>query len=963
MAYYSQSQLKGLMATSDPNNRKNILKAMIARGDQLEGFNAPVAAKPATVAPVSTPAAPAKEAGWGAKLSNLGAQAVGGLSKGVGRTLSLAGTAADYVTPDVGTLGKASTFLGKGLNIVTPKALEKYNPLTAIGSGLQAADTKMSDYAESKLGTRSLNPVSLLGAGAQKLGQTAQDVSTQLSGVSKDALSSKIGRGLGEGTAMFLGGGAGAKAGQALGNAASKFVPSALSKYAPSLAPKLGTFAANSPRLASIASKVPGFLGSSVGFTEGASVAGQGRLANKKELGTGLAFDVGTAGLGRLAKFGADKLYGSVLRPTAKVEKDLFKNYGVKMGDLVRKYKLMGGPQKSLDKIEPMLKTTWKGIQKQAANIKPLTKESYDEIEAELIKKLLGNVDTAGKQKTAQVIAEAVADIKPVSGVRSGAEVLDDIKQLNQTLYNYGERGVLSPKQLKSLDSALKIQLKSFLPESARKGYAKYAELSTLKGILKDETVRHAVGRATVGAGSGAVVGSTSALATGGDWKKALIGGIAGGAMGAGLMRLTSSPNLISRAGQALDATGKVVAGGLPKLAQRAATSGVTTDSLKSQPTDMTPDQVPETSAFKSIINESVQPVTDAPEFSSQFPPAIANSPLLSKIASGDVTLTKAQKEELLSVMPEASALIDQAEELAKKAPGKGKAIPAKIAETVAKSRSMERQFRDLATVLAKVEGKMGPLGKGKLASWNPYDADVRELTSMIQSLTGPTAKTVMMEVGALTDSDLARVEEVLPQITDTPEAAAVKLANLLNNVKMNRSDLMDEFEAQGYNVEAIKNNQRVKLPEGKGKALPSTAIQEMAKAKSLNRQMQDFKGTLNNLSSKLGPSAGRISSLNPYDVDVQTLKAVINSLTGPTARGVMQEVGALTASDLARVETVLPQMSDTPEVATRKINNLIKNLEENQQNKILTYSQAGYNIGGSGSETNIEDQQYGITP
>lgn len=942
------------MATSDPNNRKNILKAMIARGDQLEGFNAPVAAKPATVAPVSTPAAPAKEAGWGAKLSNLGAQAVGGLSKGVGRTLSLAGTAADYVTPDVGTLGKASTFLGKGLNIVTPKALEKYNPLTAIGSGLQAADTKMSDYAESKLGTRSLNPVSLLGAGAQKLGQTAQDVSTQLSGVSKDALSSKIGRGLGEGTAMFLGGGAGAKAGQALGNAASKFVPSALSKYAPSLAPKLGTFAANSPRLASMASKVPGFLGSSVGFTEGASVAGQGRLANKKELGAGLAFDVGTAGLGRLAKFGADKLLGSSLRPSKKQAEELFKQYGVQMDDLVRKYDLKGSAQGSLAKIKPQLDETWSMMKEQSKNAKPLTNEVYDEIEAKLIKKMLGEADTLGKQKTAELIKEAVDDIRPLKGTRTGPQLLDDIKILNQTLFNYGERGILGPKQLKSLDSAMKGALKNYLPESVNKGYTKYAELSVLKDILNSEVVRRVVARNTIGAGSGAMVGGAQAISTGGDWKKIATNSIVGGLMGSAIGRLTSSPAVLSRSGQALDAARGGLSSDLPKLVQRAATSGqLTAPAMGSQAPSEPTGPIPQESAFAGL-DAPTPPMATPEESANQMNPEIARIPILRLVAEGKFKLSKKDEEEMMMYAPEMADLLKEAKAFAKSAPGKGLSLPVKDVDSISQSKSIERQFKDLAAVLAKIEGKMGPV-EGKLRTLDKWDPDFMEAQAMIQSLLGPVARKVMQEVGALTDSDLESVRKVMPQLGDTPEVAANKLNQLIYNTRANREQLLNDFNDAGYNVKSLMSDAEVELKPGEGKKLSASALKTLSEAKSLSRQFNELNTTLTALQSKVGPVGGKLNQLNPYDADTKKLQAAIQLLTNPTARTVMMEVGALTAGDLERVETVLPQLTDTPEVAMRKLNRIISNMEKAQVEKRRLLTQAGYRLDGGGTENTLE--------
>jgi hypothetical protein len=82
----------------------------------------------------------------------------------------------------------------------------------------------------------------------------------------------------------------------------------------------------------------------------------------------------------------------------------------------------------------------------------------------------------------------------------------------------------------------------------------------------------------------------------------------------------------------------------------------------------------------------------------------------------------------------------------------------------------------------------------------------------------------------------------------------------------------------------------------------------------------------------KMGPVNGWAAMRNPYDTDAQDFQAQV--MTAAQVIGKSLEGGKMTDQDIQRYAKILPQITDTPAVAKRKlrsIKGLLKNVQSNQ--------------------------------
>jgi len=128
------------------------------------------------------------------------------------------------------------------------------------------------------------------------------------------------------------------------------------------------------------------------------------------------------------------------------------------------------------------------------------------------------------------------------------------------------------------------------------------------------------------------------------------------------------------------------------------------------------------------------------------------------------------------------------------------------------------------------------------------------------------------------------------------------------------------------------------------GKALTDTAVQNIIKFENLNKTVDQLEGITKSMS--FDPVTGKLRGMNPWDPQAQQFNALKASITGPAVRAIMSEVGALTESDLSRVDQLLPKLDDTKETVEFKLRQLKDLLTTGRNNYISTYGQAGYDVG-----------------
>ena len=151
----------------------------------------------------------------------------------------------------------------------------------------------------------------------------------------------------------------------------------------------------------------------------------------------------------------------------------------------------------------------------------------------------------------------------------------------------------------------------------------------------------------------------------------------------------------------------------------------------------------------------------------------------------------------------------------------------------------------------------------------------------------------------------------------------------------------------QMYEDEAEFQTQLAK--GGGGKAIPATQVTNMADVQSSISQMSALKTTINEYKDIMGPIGGRLKSLDPYNTRAQTFQAnmtLVAQLVGKALEG-----GVLRAEDVKKYLKILPQITDTPEIAQGKIDNVM-----NQLNVKLSETQRGLESAGYNKQGTIMD-------
>jgi len=165
---------------------------------------------------------------------------------------------------------------------------------------------------------------------------------------------------------------------------------------------------------------------------------------------------------------------------------------------------------------------------------------------------------------------------------------------------------------------------------------------------------------------------------------------------------------------------------------------------------------------------------------------------------------------------------------------------------------------------------------------------------------------------------------------------------------KSSYSQLMNMYDEETkYQEKQAKKEKGATMTAGQKKEIADFEV-SIKQLGSLNTSIDEFK-------SIMGPVQGRLKSMNPYDVDTQSFNAKMTAIAQIVGKAM--EGGVLRKEDTIKYQKMLPQISDTPEVAKRKIKNVIEMLNLQKQTKQDIYSN-GENIGDIYVPPTIEETE-----
>jgi hypothetical protein len=116
---------------------------------------------------------------------------------------------------------------------------------------------------------------------------------------------------------------------------------------------------------------------------------------------------------------------------------------------------------------------------------------------------------------------------------------------------------------------------------------------------------------------------------------------------------------------------------------------------------------------------------------------------------------------------------------------------------------------------------------------------------------------------------------------------------------------------------------------------------------------LENLETTIDEFSDKFGPLRGRLSSRNVYDEDSQAVQSLVNTTAQIVGRAM--EGGVLRKEDEIKYKNMLPQLTDTPAVAKRKLANVVKVIQEQRKIREQSFLRAGYSTGGGVDPTQEE--------
>lgn len=164
---------------------------------------------------------------------------------------------------------------------------------------------------------------------------------------------------------------------------------------------------------------------------------------------------------------------------------------------------------------------------------------------------------------------------------------------------------------------------------------------------------------------------------------------------------------------------------------------------------------------------------------------------------------------------------------------------------------------------------------------------------------------------------------------------AVVDNPNLINNFTPTvKGQIITELSQAGYDISSLGS-----------KPLSDTAIKEINQSNTALSSLNDLRTIVSNNQDKIGPITG-LSALNPYS-EARKIQADIDRVKQQVGKSL--EGGVLRKEDEVKYKKILATITDTPDTALYKIDELIKNIDKS----INDYKNLQL---GSGRSSNVTD-------
>lgn len=130
------------------------------------------------------------------------------------------------------------------------------------------------------------------------------------------------------------------------------------------------------------------------------------------------------------------------------------------------------------------------------------------------------------------------------------------------------------------------------------------------------------------------------------------------------------------------------------------------------------------------------------------------------------------------------------------------------------------------------------------------------------------------------------------------------------------------------------------------GSKLPAAQVTALSDLKNSQGMMDSLNKDIKagSFDDILDPVKGLVGSLNPYDTKAKSFEAKMVQYAQIVGKAM--EGGVLRQEDVVKYRKILPQITDTKEVALNKIKNVSEMLSTQRNAQVQGYKNAGYNVG-----------------
>lgn len=127
------------------------------------------------------------------------------------------------------------------------------------------------------------------------------------------------------------------------------------------------------------------------------------------------------------------------------------------------------------------------------------------------------------------------------------------------------------------------------------------------------------------------------------------------------------------------------------------------------------------------------------------------------------------------------------------------------------------------------------------------------------------------------------------------------------------------------------------------GRPLSGSETRLISEGNQLAQAVDPLRAIIDQQASRFGPVAGRAGQMNPYDTEAQAIDSQMRIASQTIGR--YMEGGVLRKEDEDKYRKMLPQLTDTPEVAKAKLDQIEALLKSKQQKYIDDFSKAGFDV------------------